>query len=390
MPSAAKRTTYADSGVDIDKKDAFTESLGAVLRRTHTPRVIDNPGGFAGLFRLDFNQKLFKRNYKDPVLVACADGVGTKIKLAAELGVYDTVGIDLVAMNVNDLIVQGAEPLFFLDYIAVPEVKTEMLHALVRGVAEGCQRAGCALLGGETANMPDLYAKGDFDLAGFAVGVVELKRAQKPGRVRAGDVILGLASDGIHSNGYSLVRRIVKDARLELGKVYPELNSAAPAKKKGSKAQASKRPAKSVAAAREAGGEEAQRTLGQVLLTPTRIYAEPIVRLQRQYAVKNVITGMAHITGSGIEGNLCRALPPTLDARVDPESWDVPPVFRFLQAKGNVPEAEMWRVFNMGLGYCVIVKPAFAEAVMQKLAKMGEKVWVVGEVVKGKGVVRMG
>jgi phosphoribosylformylglycinamidine cyclo-ligase len=387
MPPAAKRTTYADSGVDIDKKDAFTESLGAVLRRTHTPRVIDNPGGFAGLFRLDFNQKLFKRNYKDPVLVACADGVGTKIKLAAELGVYDTVGIDLVAMNVNDLIVQGAEPLFFLDYIAVPEVKTDMLHALVRGVAEGCRRAGCALLGGETANMPDLYAKGDFDLAGFAVGVVELKRAQKPTRVRAGDVILGLASDGIHSNGYSLVRKIVKDAALELGKVYPELNSTA-TKKKGSK-----KPARSAApadVAADAGTEEPARTLGQVLLTPTRIYADPIVRVQRQYAVKNVITGMAHITGSGIEGNLCRALPPTLDAKIDPESWDVPPVFRFLQAKGNVPEEEMWRVFNMGLGYCVIVKPAFAEAVMEKLTKMGEKVRVVGEVVKGKGVVRMG
>jgi phosphoribosylformylglycinamidine cyclo-ligase len=387
MPSAAKRTTYADSGVDIDKKDAFTESLGAVLRRTHTPRVIDNPGGFAGLFRLDFNQKLFKRNYKDPVLVACADGVGTKIKLAAELGVYDTVGIDLVAMNVNDLIVQGAEPLFFLDYIAVPEVKTEMLHALVRGVAEGCRRAGCALLGGETANMPDLYAKGDFDLAGFAVGVVELKRAQKPARVREGDVILGLASDGIHSNGYSLVRKIVKDAGLELGKVYPELNNSA-AKKKGAKKSAKTAAPADVAAA--AGTEEPARTLGQVLLTPTRIYADPIVRVQRQYAVKNVITGMAHITGSGIEGNLCRALPPTLDAKVDPESWDVPPVFRFLQAKGNVPEEEMWRVFNMGLGYCVIVKPAFAEAVMEKLTKMGEKVRVVGEVVKGKGVVRMG
>jgi len=387
MPSAAKRTTYADSGVDIDKKDAFTESLGAVLRRTHTPRVIDNPGGFAGLFRLDFNQKLFKRNYKDPVLVACADGVGTKIKLAAELGVYDTVGIDLVAMNVNDLIVQGAEPLFFLDYIAVPEVKTEMLHALVRGVAEGCRRAGCALLGGETANMPDLYAKGDFDLAGFAVGVVELKRAQKPARVRAGDVILGLASDGIHSNGYSLVRKIVKDAGLDLGKVYPELNNSA-AKKKGAKKSAKTAAPADVAA--DAGTEEPARTLGQVLLTPTRIYADPIVRVQRQYAVKNVITGMAHITGSGIEGNLCRALPPTLDAKVDPESWDVPPVFRFLQAKGNVPEEEMWRVFNMGLGYCVIVKPAFAEAVMEKLTKMGEKVRVVGEVVKGKGVVRMG
>jgi phosphoribosylformylglycinamidine cyclo-ligase len=387
MPSAAKRTTYADSGVDIDKKDAFTESLGAVLRRTHTPRVIDNPGGFAGLFRLDFNQKLFKRNYKDPVLVACADGVGTKIKLAAELGVYDTVGIDLVAMNVNDLIVQGAEPLFFLDYIAVPEVKTEMLHALVRGVAEGCRRAGCALLGGETANMPDLYAKGDFDLAGFAVGVVELKRAQQPGRVRAGDVILGLASDGIHSNGYSLVRKIVKDAGLELGKVYPELNNSA-AKKKGAKKSAKTAAPADVAA--DTGTEEPARTLGQVLLTPTRIYADPIVRVQRQYAVKNVITGMAHITGSGIEGNLCRALPPTLDAKVDPESWDVPPVFRFLQAKGNVPEEEMWRVFNMGLGYCVIVKPAFAEAVMEKLTKMGEKVRVVGEVIKGKGVVRMG
>ena len=387
MPSAAKRTTYADSGVDIDKKDAFTESLGAVLRRTHTPRVIDNPGGFAGLFRLDFNQKLFKRNYKDPVLVACADGVGTKIKLAAELGVYDTVGIDLVAMNVNDLIVQGAEPLFFLDYIAVPEVKTEMLHALVRGVAEGCRRAGCALLGGETANMPDLYAKGDFDLAGFAVGVVELKRAQKPARVRAGDVILGLASDGIHSNGYSLVRKIVKDAGLDLGKVYPELNNSA-AKKKGAKKSAKTAAPADVAA--DAGTEEPARTLGQVLLTPTRIYADPIVRVQRQYAVKNVITGMAHITGSGIEGNLCRALPPTLDAKVDPESWNVPPIFRFLQAKGNVPEEEMWRVFNMGLGYCVIVKPAFAEAVMEKLTKMGEKVRVVGEVIKGKGVVRMG
>jgi phosphoribosylformylglycinamidine cyclo-ligase len=390
MSKVTKRTTYADSGVDIDQKDAFTESLGAVLRRTHTPRVIDNPGGFAGLFRLDFNQKLFKRNYKDPVLVACADGVGTKIKLAAELGIYDTVGIDLVAMNVNDLIVQGAEPLFFLDYIAVPEVKPEMLHALVRGIAEGCQRAGCALLGGETANMPDLYAKGDFDLAGFAVGVVELGRAQKPARVRAGDIVLGLASDGIHSNGYSLVRKIVKDAGLELGRVYPELNGA-PASKRVNRAKPARRTAKnSPLAPAPASNAEPARTLGEVLLTPTRIYADPIVRLQRQYAVKNVITGMAHITGSGIEGNLCRALPPTLDAVLDTSAWDVPAVFRFLQAKGNVPEEEMWRVFNMGLGYCVIVKPAFADAVAEKLTKMGETVRVVGTIEKGKGVVRLG
>jgi phosphoribosylformylglycinamidine cyclo-ligase len=390
MSKVTKRTTYADSGVDIDQKDAFTESLGAVLRRTHTPRVIDNPGGFAGLFRLDFNQKLFKRNYKDPVLVACADGVGTKIKLAAELGIYDTVGIDLVAMNVNDLIVQGAEPLFFLDYIAVPEVKPEMLHALVRGIAEGCQRAGCALLGGETANMPDLYAKGDFDLAGFAVGVVELGRAQKPARVRAGDIVLGLASDGIHSNGYSLVRKIVKDAGLELGRVYPELNGA-PASKRVTRAKPVRTTAKnSPLAPAPASNAEPARTLGEVLLTPTRIYADPIVRLQRQYAVKNVITGMAHITGSGIEGNLCRALPPTLDAVLDTSAWDVPAVFRFLQAKGNVPEEEMWRVFNMGLGYCVIVKPAFADAVAEKLTRMGETVRVVGTIEKGKGVVRLG
>ncbi len=347
--------TYADAGVDIDKKDAFTESLGAVLRRTYTPRVIDNPGGFAGLFRLDFNQKLFARNYKDPVLVACADGVGTKVKLAAQMGVFDTVGIDLVAMNVNDLIVQGAEPLFFLDYIAVPEVDTAKLHALVRGVAEGCRRAGCALLGGETANMPDVYAKDDFDLAGFAVGVVELRRAQKPSRVEAGDVVLGLGSDGIHSNGYTLVRSIVRSAGLSLDKVYPELDPA--------------------------------RTLGQVLLTPTRIYADPIVRVQRSYSVKNVITGMAHITGSGIEGNLCRALPPTLDAQLVRGSWDEPAVFGFLRGHGNVPEEEMYRVFNMGLGYCVIVKPAFAGAVAARLRRLGERVFRVGKVVKGSGRV---
>ncbi len=357
MATRAKKPalSYADAGVDIDRKDAFTESLSALLRRTHTNRVIDNPGGFAGLFRLDYNQKLFRRNYKDPVLVACCDGVGTKLKLARELDTFDTIGIDLVAMNVNDLVVQGAEPLFFLDYIATPELDPHLLNGLMRGIAEACVACGCALLGGETAHMPDVYAAGEFDLAGFCVGVVELRRAQKPTRVREGDVVLGLASDGVHSNGFSLVRTIVREAGLNLRKVYPELDAA--------------------------------RTLGQVLLTPTRLYAPAIVKLLRGYRVKNVVSGMAHITGSGLAGNLCRALPPTLDAVVDRSSWAWPSVFTFLQRQGGVSPEEMRRVFNLGVGYCVIVRPAFAESVRERLEKLGERVWVLGRIEKGAGRV---
>jgi phosphoribosylformylglycinamidine cyclo-ligase len=401
MPSDAKSTsttsgptpsqrglTYASAGVDIDRKDAFTEGLDVVLRRTFTPRVIPNPGGFAGLVRLDFNHKLFARNYKEPVLVACCDGVGTKVKLAADLGVFDTVGFDLVGMNVNDLVVQGAEPLLFLDYIATPTLEDRFLHALVRGIAEACKRSGCALIGGETAHMPDLYKKGDFDLAGFCVGVVELKRVQRPARVQAGDVILGLASDGIHSNGYTLVRKIVSECRLDLQRVYEDSLPTKPSKasrRSVAPSAPSKRSTKQAAPAVNA--REQLPTLGQVLLTPTRLYADPIVRLMRSYSVKNVVTGMAHTTGSGMEGNLCRALPPTLDAKVDRASWPVLPVFKFLQAQGRVPEEEMWRVFNMGIGYCVIVKPAFAEAVAERLRGYGESVYTIGEVVRGTGKV---
>lgn len=396
MAARTPALTYASAGVDIDQKDSFTESLDVVLKRTYTDRVIENPGGFAGLVRLDYNHRLFARNYKDPVLVACCDGVGTKVKLAAELGVFDTVGIDLVAMNVNDLVVQGAEPLLFLDYIATPTIDRAFLHDLVRGIAEGCRRSGCALIGGETAHMPDLYSKGDFDLAGFCVGVVELKRVQKPSRVSEGDVILGLSSDGIHSNGYTLVRKVVKEAKLDLDAVYPELFEP-PARAKAKKATAVSSRAKAESplaraakhADRASGAVESPGpSLGRVLLTPTRLYADPIVRLLRSYSVKNVVTGMAHITGSGIPGNLCRALPPSLDALVDREAWPRPRVFSFLQAKGNIPEEEMWRVFNMGIGYCVIVKPAFAEAVEEKLTKIGERVFKLGKVVKGKGEVR--
>ncbi|HYD01575.1 MAG TPA: phosphoribosylformylglycinamidine cyclo-ligase [Phycisphaerales bacterium] len=373
-PTSAKRRprkplklTYASSGVNLEEKDTFTEGLTGLMRRTYGPRVIDNPGGFAGLFRLDFNEKLFARNHKHPVLVACADGVGTKLKLAADMRKYDTIGIDLVAMNVNDMIVQGAEPLFFLDYIATPKVDKGMLTDIVKGVTDGCVESGCALLGGETAEMPDVYAPGDFDLAGFAVGVVDLDRAIDPGRVEVGDVVLGLASDGIHSNGYSLVRKVVKSAGLDLGKVYPELENG-----KG-KAKSEKRKAK---------------TLGEVLLTPTRIYVKPITKLLGSYKVKKVIGGMAHITGSGMSGNLCRALHPGVDAVIDTKSWPVPAVFRFLQERGGIEEAEMRRVFNMGIGYCLVVRPAFASAIKEHLKKLGERVYVIGTVEKGTGVVR--
>lgn len=388
--------TYAAAGVNIGEKDRFTESLEATMRRTFGPRVIQNPGGFAGLFRLDFNERLFARNYRDPVLVACCDGVGTKVKLAAELGIYNTVGIDLVAMNVNDLVVQGAEPLFFLDYIAVPTVDRGMLTHLVESVAEGCRQASCALLGGETANMPDVYAPGDFDLAGFCVGVVELRRAIKPNWVRPGDVILGLASAGIHSNGYSLVRRVVKEAQLELGRVYEDLAEAG-SNGRGRR-RAGARPGRPEAGAAEVGagtragparpGLPRERTLGEVLLTPTRIYAGSIVRLMRSYKVKNVVTGMAHITGSGLAENLVRAIPPGCDAVIDRSSWEVPAVFRFIQAKGRIADEEMRRVFNLGIGYCVIVKPAFADSVHEQLEKLGERVFRIGKVVKGKGQVR--
>ncbi|HEX7010108.1 MAG TPA: phosphoribosylformylglycinamidine cyclo-ligase, partial [Phycisphaeraceae bacterium] len=281
-----------------------------------------------------------------------------KVKLAADLRIYNTVGQDLVAMNVNDLIVQGAEPLLFLDYIGIHKLDPEVGAAIVEGVADGCQIAGCALLGGETAEMPDVYAPGDFDLAGFAVGVCELNRLIDGSRVQAGDIILGLASSGVHSNGYTLVRAILKQARLKLDKVYPDLDP--------------------------------QKTLGQVLLEPTRIYAKPIVAMLRYYRVKQVIGGMAHITGGGLPGNIPRALGSHLNARIDRKAWDVPPVFRFLQKHGNVEEQEMFRVFNMGIGYVVIVRPHFADAVAERLTRRGQTVYRLGRITGGTGQVVFG
>lgn len=349
--------TYADSGVDIDAGDEAVDLIRRDVRRTFGPRVLGADGGFAGCFRLDYNERLFKRNFKDPVLVSCTDGVGSKVKLASQLGVLDTVGQDCVAMNVNDMIVQGAEPLFFLDYIGLHKVVPHEVAAIVRGVADGCQLAGCALLGGETAELPDLYAEGDFDLAGFAVGVVELKRIIDGKTADAGDVILGLASSGVHSNGYSLVRAIVREAKLDLNRVYPDLDP--------------------------------RLTLGQVLLTPTRIYAQSIVNLLHAYTRKRPVTSMSHITGGGLPGNMPRTFGSHLNAKISRSAWDVPPVFKFLQKHGQVPDDEMFRVFNMGIGYVVIVRPWFAESIIDQLRRRGEQVSVLGKLVKGAGRVVM-
>lgn len=349
--------TYASSGVDIHEGDRFVDLISQHVRKTHGPRVISNFGGFAGLFRLDYNQSLFKRNYKDPVLVACTDGVGTKVKLAVETGIYDTIGIDLVAMNVNDMVVEAAEPLIFLDYIACSKLVPEILERVLAGIAGACKEVGAALLGGETAEMPDVYPPGEIDLAGFCVGVVELSRATDPTRVEPGDVIIGLESDGVHSNGYSLVRKVVKHAGLDLKKVYKDLDP--------------------------------KRPLGEALLTPTRLYAKTIVKLLRAYTVKKVVTGMAHITGSGLAGNLERALHKRVDAVVDESAWEPHPVFPFLQKHGEISDAEMRDVFNMGIGYCLIVRPTFAASISKQLKRWGERPHIIGEIVKGTGKVQM-
>lgn len=355
---AKKGMTYADAGVDIEAGDQMVDLIRRHMQRTYGPRVIGKHGAFAGMFRLDYNERLFKRNYRDPVLVSCADGVGTKVLLAIEMDVHDTVGQDLVAMNVNDMIVQGAEPLFFLDYIGTSKCEPQWMADIVKGVADGCQLASCALLGGETAEMPDVYGPGEYDLAGFAVGVVELHRAVDPSRVEHGDIVLGLASSGVHSNGYTLVRKIVEAAGLDLNQVYDELDD--------------------------------ERTLGRVLLEPTRIYVKSVLGVLRHYRVKKVVSGMAHITGGGLVGNVNRALPDDCNAKLKRGSWDVPPIFDFLAKHGNVEPDEMDRVFNNGIGYTLIVRPDFAASVKQQLEKAGETVYEIGKITPGTGKVTWG
>jgi phosphoribosylformylglycinamidine cyclo-ligase len=347
----AKSISYEQSGVSIDANDAMVGRIGRSLHSTYGPRVMPLKNGFAGLFRLDYDEKLFKRNYKNPVLVACTDGVGTKILIAQKMGRFDTVGIDLVAMSVNDMLVLGAEPLFFLDYLAVHKLDPATIAAMVESVARGCRLAGCALLGGETAEMPDLYGSDEYDMAGFGVGVVERKRIIDGKSVQKGDVILGLASSGLHSNGFSLVRHICfKKEKLDVRRPMAELSGA---------------------------------LLGDVLLEPTRIYVPSIIKLLASYKVKKVVHGMAHITGGGLVGNIPRVLPEGCNAVIKKKSWEIPPVFRFLQKRGPVEEKEMFRVFNMGIGFVMIVAPDFADAIEEKLTKYGEKVYRIGAIEAG-------
>lgn len=347
--------TYKDAGVNIDANTRWVGAIESAMRSTYGPRVPrDRHGGFAGMFRLDFDEQLFRRNFKKPVLVGCTDGVGTKILIAIELGRLDTIGIDLVAMNVNDLITCGAEPLFFLDYLAVHKLDPEHLQQVIEGIAAGCREAGCALLGGETAEMPDLYRKGDLDLAGFAVGVMELSRAMDPSRVEVGDVVVGLPSSGIHSNGYTLVRKLIERGGCKLDQYYDEL------------------------------GE----TLGDAVLRPTRIYVSSVVSVLRRYRTKRVVSGMAHITGGGLMENLNRALPANCDAVLKKASWPIPPIFPFLQKLGTSKQ-EMYRVFNMGIGYALIVKPFFVDGVCKILRKQGEKPLIIGKIERGSQRVRI-
>lgn len=347
--------TYADSGVDINANDVMVDKIQSNVKSTFGPRVIDMPGGFAGMFRLDYDEKLFKKNYKNPVLVACTDGVGTKVKLAQMANRFDTVGIDLVAMSVNDMLVQGAEPLFFLDYLAVDKLDPARIAEMVEGVAEGCRQSDCALIGGETAEMPDLYGKGDFDMAGFAVGVVEKDRIIDGSKVERGDIVLGLRSNGLHSNGFSLARSICfKQLKLKMSDKVDGL---------------------------------AAETLGDELLKPTRIYVKSIVKLLSSYKRKQVVHAMAHITGGGLVGNLPRVLPKDCDAIINSKEWPKHDIFEFLQKAGPVREEEMYRVFNMGIGYVVVVARDFAGSIIEKLEKMGEKVYELGKITAGTGKV---
>jgi phosphoribosylformylglycinamidine cyclo-ligase len=349
------KATYKDAGVDLELYRDAMARLPRLLARTHTPRVIRLDQGFAGLFELDFTSPLFARRYQNPVLVACTDGVGTKLKVASMMGVHDTVGIDLVAMSVNDALCCGAEPLFFLDYVAMPKDDPPLLEQLVRGITDGCIQCDCALLGGETAILPDLYAPGDYDLAGFCLGVVERRNVIDGRAIVSGDTVLGLASTGLHSNGYSLARKVVFEiAGLGVGDRVEELG----------------------------------RTAGETLLAPTRIYARPIRSVLGYYTVKSVVHGIAHVTGGGLQENLERIVPEGCQVVVQRGSWPIPPVFTWLQRLGGIEQAEMDRVFNMGVGMVLVVSPFYAESIRHQLADHGVPSWTIGRVQEGpQGVV---
>lgn len=331
MTTKIKSVSYKDSGVDIDKAEAFIESIKPLARATGRPEVMAGIGGFGALCRIP-------KKYKKPILVSSTDGVGTKLKLAKLTGLYEGIGVDLVGMNVNDILTLGAEPLFFLDYFAIGKLDNSMMKSIIKGISSGCSQAGCALIGGETAEMPGLYAKGDFDLAGFSVGVVDEDKIIDGKKVEPGHVIIGIASSGVHSNGFSFVRKVLKKEFI--------LKNA------------------------------------EEILKPTKIYVKPILSLIE----KEPIFSLAHITGGGFFDNIPRVLPQNCGAKIHMGSWVVPRVFNWIQEAGNVQAKEMYRTFNMGIGMILVTPRDRALKVINHLAKFNERAWVVGEIVKSKGV----
>jgi len=341
-PPSDTPLSYRDAGVDIDAGDDLVERIKPLVRRTQRPECLGGIGGFGGLFELPTER------YEKPVLVSGTDGVGTKLKLAITLDRHDTIGIDLVAMCVNDILVVGAEPLYFLDYFATAALSPSQAESVISGIATGCELAGAALIGGETAEMPGMYQSGDYDLAGFCVGVVEKKDIIDGRDIRAGDQVIGLASTGLHSNGYSLARAIVDRSRASLDTPI------------------------------------GASTLGQTLLTPTRIYVRSILDLLKTCPLR----GIAHITGGGLPGNIPRVLPDGLECHIDPNAWHRPEIFQWLQSQGQVADDEMWRTFNCGIGLVIIVAPENAEKAKTLLEQCGETAFHIGQIEVGRaGVV---
>ena len=326
--------SYRDAGVDIDAGDQLVENIKPFAKRTLRPEVLGDLGGFGALVEIS-------KKYQNPVLVSGTDGVGTKLKLAFEWDIHHTVGIDLVAMSVNDILVQGAEPLFFLDYFACGKLDVARATDVIKGIAEGCEQSGCALIGGETAEMPGMYPEGEYDLAGFAVGVVEKSKVINGRSIRPGDVVLGLASNGAHSNGYSLIRKIIERSNPDLDAEFD-------------------------------GG----KTLRQAIIAPTRLYVKPILAALEKFEIK----GMAHITGGGLTENIPRVLPENCVAQIDAQSWPLPKLFQWLQQAGNVEQQEMYRTFNCGIGMAVIVPAEQAEAAQAFLTGQGETVYRLGTI----------
>lgn len=326
--------SYRDAGVDIDAGDQLVENIKPFAKRTMRPEVLGDLGGFGALVEIS-------KKYRNPVLVSGTDGVGTKLKLAFDWDKHDTVGIDLVAMSVNDILVQGAEPLFFLDYFACGKLDVARATDVIKGISAGCEESGCALIGGETAEMPGMYPEGEYDLAGFAVGVVEKDNVINGRNIIPGDVVLGLASNGAHSNGYSLIRKIIDRDQPDLDAPF-----------------------------------DGEKTLREAVIAPTRLYVKPILAALKQYAIK----GMAHITGGGITENVPRILPENTVAQIDAASWTLPKLFQWLQQAGNVETQEMYRTFNCGIGMVVVVAQEEADAIQQFLMEQGETVYRLGAI----------